>query len=449
MVENGETTTQADHLDDLLRRCVGCGLCLPHCATWAATGNEVHSPRGRLILLDILLQDASESNQADFAQAFDLCIGCRACEAACPSGVPFSLLEHGRDLTSAFASPSTPKLPPVISSVIRHLDSPVLLKVMRNAGKAGRSALTATWGQKWRSRLDKGALGTNKLTRLLGTLPATPENDQDLLAQLDLLAGVNSIGPGQIITLPERQREILFFCGCANEGLLPGTSRRLISLLNACGCKVHFAPQQQCCGALADHTGQPGKAALLKRKNLQAFQEFSILPNEAHGLPKVLTELPIVVEAAGCGLHLKDYDHKTQNRVLDALVLLDSLQLPVLGSVPLKVVYHDPCHAWHGQGIYAEPRRLLKQIPGLVLLENQEAEMCCGSGGAWGLNHPEMSEQLGRRKARHLAQTGADLVLTANPGCLGQISDGLALEAPDLPILPLTDLLWFAFHQRS
>ena len=108
----------------------------------------------------------------------------------------------------------------------------------------------------------------------------------------------------------------------------------------------------------------------------------------------------------------------------------------LFGEVPLKVVYHDPCHARHGQGIISEPRQLLGRIPGLQLVEPLEPEVCCGSGGAWGLDHPDLSQSLGRRKAADLAATGADLVLTSNPGCLGQIADGLALEAPDLTIMP-------------
>ncbi len=428
---------QQDSLNDLLRRCVACGLCLPHCATWAATGNEVHSPRGRLMLLDDLLQDPSSANKAAFSEAFELCIGCRACEAACPSGVPFSLLEHGQRLTSAEVVSQSGLMASLMASLIRRLDSPSLLNLMRFSGNAGRGFLRKTLGKSWRSRLEKAPLGMDKLVRLLGSLPASPVQDDDLVRHLDRLTGLNSANFDGMIASSENHREILFFTGCANEGLLPGTSRRLIELLKAARCQVHFAAKQQCCGALAAHTGQPGKASRLKRTNLQALQPITH-SNEGDAA------IPIVVEAAGCGLQLKDYGPQFSNRVLDAVVLLDELTLPAMREIPLKVVYHDPCHAWHGQGIHAEPRRLLEQIPGLVLLEPLEAEMCCGSGGAWGIHHPEMSEELGRRKARNLSATGADLVVTANPGCLGQIQDGLALEAPEFPILPLTDLIWYA-----
>jgi glycolate oxidase iron-sulfur subunit len=130
--------------------------------------------------------------------------------------------------------------------------------------------------------------------------------------------------------------------------------------------------------------------------------------------------------------------------IRDAVDFLAEAELPPLGAVPLRVALHDPCHARHGQGLVEAPRRLLARIPGLTILEPAEPEVCCGSGGAWGLRYPELSADLGRRKARFLAETGADLVVTSNPGCLGQIADGLAFVDDAPPILPLTDLVWYA-----
>jgi glycolate oxidase iron-sulfur subunit len=152
----------------------------------------------------------------------------------------------------------------------------------------------------------------------------------------------------------------------------------------------------------------------------------------------------LVVEAAGCGLELGDYPAEVAGKVRDALVLLAGLSLPAPREMPLKIVLHDPCHARQGQRIVEAPRRLLQRIPGLIVVEPDEPEVCCGSGGVYSLYHPEISAAMGRRKARMLAAPGAHLVVTSNPGCLGQIAEGLALEVPELPILPLTDLLWFA-----
>lgn len=415
-------------LDDLLRRCVGCGLCLPHCATWAETGNEKHSPRGRLVLLADLLGDGLEDNgvRQGYAEAFDHCIGCRACESACPSGVPFELLEYGQQVLAESRTTGSG----FTSLLIRHLDSPLLLGSLKNTGKMARGLAETLQGSHWRQKLEKRGSHPARLARLLGTLPQVPEKDTSLLALLDSLTGTRS----EIISRPvtdEAGPEVFFFKGCANEGLLPDASRRLRQLLAAGGCQVKELAEQGCCGAIAAHSQRPGRAA---RQQREIQNDKNLLAGEG----------ALVVEAAGCSSHLKESGAPLKQRVVDAGVLLQTLSWPKLRRIPLKVVYHDPCHALHAQGIWEEPRRLLDLIPGLIRVEAQEAEVCCGSGGTWGLNHPQLSQRLGRRKAQNLADTGADLVVTGNPGCMGQISDGLALVAPGLPILPLSDLLWLA-----
>lgn len=428
-------------LDAMLRRCVECGLCLPHCATWLATGNEVQSPRGRLTLLGQLLAAPESQAPTSFLEAFDLCIGCRACETACPSGVPFTLLERGHHLAQAglTASAGEGRALPGLGHALRRLDSPAFLRLLGGLMNMVRRALRLALGAGWRPRLEKGPAAP--LARLLNTVPRTLGSDAALRRLLDdLCAGPPfsaETGPVPGPTgPPEPGPEVLFFTGCASAGLLSPASRRLRELLTAAGCAVTIADGQVCCGALASHTGRPGRAAVLRRRNGQAFG------------PLLGADTVIVVEAAGCGLEFKEkYGAELAARVVDAAVLLARLPLPPLGSVPLKVTYHDPCHARHGQGISAEPRGLLRRIPGLQLAEPLELEVCCGSGGAWGLRHPDLSAELGRRKATNLAATGARLVVTGNPGCLGQIQDGLALTAPGLPILPLTDLLWYAWRR--
>lgn len=405
-------------LDQLLRRCVQCGLCLPHCATWLATGSEVQSPRGRFLLLGAVL-DGSEPD-ASFAEAFDLCIGCRACESACPSGVPYDLLERGRALGPAVAA--APALPPAL---LRQLDHRASLHVLRVLADAAHAVLAFGLGRQWRRRLHR-----LPVARLLGTVPRAPRSDAALVAQLDRLSGLS--GPWRRPRpAATADRPLQFFAGCANGGLLPDTSRRLLDLCTAAGFAVGVPTGQDCCGALAVHSGRPGRAALLARRNRQAF-------------PMAPSVVPILAEAAGCGLELAGYGDAWPARVTDVSQLLQAAPLPPLAWLDLKVAVHDPCHARHGRGIVDQPRTLLRRIPGIMLVEAQEAEVCCGSGGAWGLHHPELSQELGRRKAGLLAATGADLVVTANPGCLGQIANGLAWDAPDLPILPLSDLLWYA-----
>ena len=439
---------QGQQLDDLLRQCVQCGLCLPHCATWLATGNEVQSPRGRLLLLGEFLR-SSETESASvpgvFLQAFDQCIGCRACEAACPSGVPFSLLEHGQQRAAGMpldGGGGVPR-PAVPGSILRRMDRPGFLGFLSRAAGLARGLLTAVAGKAWRRRLAAAPVGAGRLVRLLGSMPTSPRTDMGLLQMLDRLCGRETGMKGRPlwevpVSAPGNSGpSVAFFRGCANEALMPGTSRRFRDLMAWAGCRVVEPLAQDCCGALASHTGRPGRAADLRARNRDAFS--GALEEGAL----------IVAEAAGCGHELKNYSEVFDDKVIDAVVLLSGLDLPPLGRVPLRVVYHDPCHARHGQGIIAEPRRLLAAIPGLELVEPEEPEVCCGSGGAWGLRYPEISEDLGRRKAGNLIATGADLVVTSNPGCLGQIADALLLDAPGLPVIPLTDLMWYAVQRGS
>lgn len=433
-----------EQLDGLLRQCVQCGLCLPHCATWLATGNEVQSPRGRLLLLGkaVRSKDAHAVSTPDaFLQAFDQCIGCRACETACPSGVPFTLLEYGQRLAAGLG-PSRQILPApaVPGAILRRLDRTGFLGFLSRLAGPVQGLLKRALGRSWRRRMGGVPGGFGRWVRLLGSLPRAPRSETDLIHFLDGLCGLQTepcstrLSDDHAGATPHSASglRVAFFRGCANAGLLPGTSRRVRDLLTAGGCRLDEPVSQDCCGALASHTGRPGRSADLRRRNREAFAA------------ELDAGAVIVVEAAGCGLEIKEYGKEFARRVTDAVVLLAGLEFPALGAVPLKVAYHDPCHARHGQGIVTEPRQILAAIPGLEMVEPAEPEVCCGSGGAWGLRYPELSQELGRRKAANLAATGADLVVTSNPGCLGQIADGLHLLAPDLPILPLTDLLWYA-----
>jgi len=378
------------------------------------------------------------SPPAAFLSAFDQCIGCRACETACPSGVPFALLERGRQLAGSRVAGRPTAVP---AFVMRRLDSVSLLAGLARLGVLGRRILAWFGGVRWRSRLGKRNPVAGSLLRLLGSMPRSPRSDQELRRLLDDLlasASISDANPRETVDpVPagREDRQVVFFGGCANAGLLSASSRRLRTVLAASGCLVENPAGQQCCGALADHTNRPGRAASLRRINRVVIGGVS------------RPETMIVAEAAGCSLALKDQEAELGGRVVDAVELLADLTLPPLAELPLTVVYHDPCHSRHGQGLIAEPRALLLRIPGLRLVEPDEADVCCGSGGTWGLRYPELSEDLGLRKARNLLDTGADLVLTSNPGCLGQIQDGLAVLAPSLPVLPLTDLIWYAIDR--
>ncbi len=437
-------------VDRMLRACIQCGLCLPHCATYLATGNEAQSPRGRLLLLGETLGEPAHPPRppdASTLEAFDLCLGCRACVTACPSGITHDLLDAvkevaDRERRSRSADP-----------LVALLASRGGMGAVGAGVRLGRGALRALYGRGWRQRLERSSRTLRLLARQVGSAPAAPRGDRELVRLLDRLVASAAARSGSATTevapsprvmggrtpaaasskgAPKPAPAVAFFRGCANAAFLPDTSRRLQELLAAGGCRITTPPGQGCCGALAEHAGRQGLARRQRRSNAAALQR------------RAETWDVLVVEAAGCGLELKRYPEGIRARVRDALVLLDALPLPAPRPVPLRVVCHDPCHALHGQGIAAEPRRLLDRIPGLVRLDADEPDVCCGSGGPYAILHPDLSTVMARRKAEKLAATGADLVVTSNPGCLGQIADGLALVAPDLPVLPLSDLLWYA-----
>ncbi len=467
----------AGKLDGLLRQCIQCGLCLPVCATYLATGNEVQSPRGRLLLLgEILVPFGGGTSAVDpavvpapaapdtnapvrsatvpssagrrarsaapgslpqlspaMSEAFDLCLGCRACETACPSGVSFELLAAAKELATA-------RLGTRKRWLTRGLSSRGNLRHLRRLAQGARTLLAFVLGTQWRTRLERVPGIGRRWARRLGTLPTEPPDHAALLALLDGLCARQQIAAAEgrdEALQPENMTTatgptVAFFRGCVNDVLLPGAAMRLRALLVAAGCRVVEPPGLVCCGALDRHTGRPERADALRARNVAILDAYEGTWDN------------LVVEAAGCGLELRSYSFALAKRVKDGVELLSHLKLPPARRVPLKVVVHDPCHARHGQGIVDEPRQLLRRIPGLILRESDEQDVCCGSGGAYSLLHPELSAAMGKRKAELLAATGADLIVTANPGCLGQLADALCLVAPDLPVLPLTDLLWYA-----
>jgi glycolate oxidase iron-sulfur subunit len=452
-----------EQLDTLLKTCIQCGLCLPHCATYLATGSEVQSPRGRLLLLGEALRDPDVGRDRAVLAAWDLCLGCRACETACPSGVSFTLLEHAQSLAAAGGAVAVPP-------GAGRLDRRPALRLLRHAGRAACALLRLLLGRAWRCKLEGQPLGLGRLGRLLGTLPTAPAADAALAHLIeqrfdpsrritgtgrqardpDIVPAANGPAVRSVdrtaasemepaargVRARSERRRVVFFRGCASDALLPDTARRLRELLAAGGCDVDVPAGQECCGALAAHSHRTDRARALRSRNTAALAA-------AAGAADA-----VVVEAAGCGLELRGYPEPIASKVRDAVELLAELELPSLAALPLRVAVHDPCHARHGQGIVAAPRLLLSRIPQLVICEPHEAEVCCGSGGPYALRHPELAEAMGRRKAVQLAATGADLVVTSNPGCLGQIADGLAIEAPELPVVPLSDLLWYAWKRQ-
>ena len=389
-------------LDTLLRSCIECGLCLPHCATYLASGNEALSPRGRLLLLR---HERTTPLAPAVRASFDLCLGCQACVTACPSGIAPELLDH----LQALAAPRAGWAGPVPVSA---LERPrVLALVKRAVGRGARPWRAPGRGPRLAAAPGGAPAPLRRLARLLGTLPASPDDDADLLRRLDAplrLAPCRrrsrrtpapATGPGPTVAI---------FAGCADRALLPGTARRLRDLLRGRGLPASWTCRIRPAAAPSPPT-RDDRAA--RRGCARATR----LPSRRTCRPATTSWSPPPAAARNS----RPIRSLLGGKAIDAAVLLSRLPLPGLQAVPLRVAVHDPCHARHTRGILAEPRSLLARIPGLEVVEPAEAEVCCGSAGAYALRHPELAAAMGRRKAEALAATGCDLVVTTNPGCLG------------------------------
>jgi glycolate oxidase iron-sulfur subunit len=391
---------------DGLRACVHCGICLPQCPTYRLLGEEMDSPRGRIYLMRAAAEDRIGLTPT-MARHLDLCLGCRACETACPSGVPFGrLLEATRGQLERRGVVA----PQRGSATLRFL-----LDVFPHPGRLG-PMLHALRIYQWS--------GMQALVRGLGLLAPFKK----LRAMEALLPPV----PAPAAPLPEvtpargtRARgRVGLLLGCAQRFFYPDVNADTVRLLAAAGYEVVVPRAQECCGALHLHAGRLDDFRAMALRLMPAFEGVDL----------------IVVNAAGCGSALKEYGHWLPDdaarlfaeRVRDVSEVLAGAELPLR---PLRetVTYHDACHLAHGQRVRTEPRELLRRIPGLTLVELPDSELCCGSAGVYNLLEPGIAGQLGGQKAARIRETGARIVAAGNPGCLMQIrqhcrAEGLAVE---------------------
>jgi glycolate oxidase iron-sulfur subunit len=394
---------------DEIRKCVHCGICLPQCPTYRVLGEEMDSPRGRIYLMRAAGEGRVGLSET-FQRHLDLCLGCRACETACPSGVRFgSLLEATR------------------AQLIREGPGPkhrffqgLIFSLFPEPGRLG--AALAAFKVYRRS-------GLRALVRTTGVLRRFPR-----LAAMDAL--VEDVPAS--VPLPEfapaRGRAIGrvgLLTGCVQRHLYPGVNRDSARLLSLAGFDVVIPRAQGCCGALELHAGRVDAYARRARALVTAF------PGDLDF---------VVTNAAGCGSVMKEYGHRMPDvagfagRVRDVTELLAEADLP-LGRLELTVTYHDACHLAHGQRLRAEPRRLLRRIPGLKLVELPDADLCCGSAGVYNLLEPALARDLRDRKVARIVETGARVVAAANPGCLLQISAGCRDRGLDVTLVHPVELL--------
>jgi glycolate oxidase iron-sulfur subunit len=402
------THSGAPDLDEI-RKCVHCGICLPQCPTYRVLGEEMDSPRGRIYLMRAAAEGRVGLSET-FQRHFDLCLGCRACETACPSGVRFgSLLEATRAQLRRDGPGPTHRLLQAL-----------VFAVVPEPGRLG--AALAAFAVYRRS-------GLRALVRATGLLRRFPR----LAAMEALLEDVpRAIRLPELLPARGRARgRVGLLTGCVQRHLYPGVNRDTARLLALAGYEVVIPRAQGCCGALELHAGRVDGYRARARALAAAF------PDDLDA---------IVTNAAGCGAAMKEYGHALPEiggfagRVRDVTEVLAGVDLP-LGPLALTVTYHDACHLAHGQRVRREPRELLRRIPGLRVVELPDSELCCGSAGIYNLLEPEMARELLARKIERIAETGARVVAATNPGCLLQIAQGCRERGLDVALVHPVELL--------
>jgi len=406
---------------DPARGCIHCGICLESCPTYLLTGLETESPRGRIHLMQQLSSGRLAATET-LRSHLDRCLACRACEAACPSGVGYgALIENARAALEEHHS--VPRS--TLAAFLRRLALDTLADPARLEGVAGLLALYERSGL--RRALRASGLRDrlpNSLRRLEGLYPPFTRPRYQPPAPP-----------------PAPTARVALLLGCVMRVAYGDVHTATARVLTRLGVAVVDAPAQVCCGALHAHAGERADAIGLAKQNIAAF--------ESAGLDA------IVVDAAGCGAHLKAYGHLLHDdpawaaraealsaKVRDVTEYLASLPTSApLGALTMRATYQEPCHLAHAQRITVAPRALLRRVAGLELIEMAESDVCCGSAGSYNLQQPAMADALLARKLDAIERTGADVVVSANPGCMLQIQSGLADRGRPLEVLHLVEVL--------
>ena len=404
-------------------RCIHCGLCLNHCPTYRLWGLEADSPRGRIRQM-ILVDEGKLAPGDTFVEHIDRCLDCRACETACPSGV-----EYGKLVEYARARIERVYRRPVASRLARNFAYRHLLPYPRRIAAAARAIrFYQRSGLQWLAR-------RSGILRLLGLAER-----ERLLPRVDDSFFFCRLGKTFPAHGPRRAR-VAFFAGCIAQVTFARLNEATIRVLTANGCEVVVPDGQLCCGALASHAGVRDAARDLARRNLSVFLQENF---DA-----------IVTNAAGCGSTLKEYEHlfsptepeyeralAFQGKVRDITEFLAALGLSApLKPLPLRVTYQDSCHLAHGQKIRDAPRQLLLTIPGIEFVEMPLADLCCGSAGVYNVTQTRTSLDLLADKMRNAAETHAQVIVTANPGCILQLRAGAEIHRTGQEVLHVVELL--------
>ena len=412
-------------------RCVHCGLCLNACPTYRELGLEMDSPRGRIYQM-IQVEKGRLPLGESFVRHIDLCLDCRACETACPSGVEYGkLVEVARSQIEKYYHR------PPLTAFLRRLFYDDILPHPRRLQAVGK---LLRWYQ--RSGLEKLVLGS----RVLKLLPGRLEQVAQLAPRMEKPFFYERLGT----TVPaegKRRYRVALFAGCIANLSFARLNDATVRVLTKNGCEVVIPADQGCCGALHVHAGIRGTARDLAKRNIQAFSAggFDAVISNAAGCGSVLKEYPLLFEEEDRNFYEPAKAFVANLR--DVTEFLAGIDLnPKLGIMKVRATYQDPCHLGHAQRIRAAPRKLLAAIPGLELIELKEADICCGSAGVYNVVHNEMSERLLESKMRRIAETRAEVVLTANPGCLLQLRAGVIRQDNRRRVMHVIELLDEAYR---
>lgn len=421
--------------EDELLNCMRCGFCLPTCPTYIESGfQESHSPRGRIALMKAVVDGIIEPDE-DVEKSLNMCLGCRACEPVCPSGVNYGhLLEEARDIINQNKKHSIP---------VKAVRKVVFEGLFPHQNRMQN--MTGLLGFYQRS-------GLQRVVRSTGILKLLPDNLASMEKVLPTVPTLKEMKerPTHLPAKNETKKRVAFFSGCLMDTMFMKTNDATMKLLQLAGCEIVIPQNQACCGALHGHSGEKDAAKKLAKRNIQAFEDLNVDY--------------IITNAGGCGAFLIDYDHLLKDdpqwaqraqtfssKLKDiSSILVDLEFFNKKLSLPQQVItYQDSCHLRNVMKTSSEPRRLLKAIANVEYREMKNADSCCGSAGIYNIVESEMSMQILDTKMQSAVATQATTIVTANPGCLLQMKLGIEREGLSSKVraVHLVDLLLEAVQE--
>ena len=422
--ERGFITDAAPSEDDLYK-CVQCGFCLNACPTYLETGLEAESPRGRLTLMKAVNEGRVEMTPM-VTRHWDLCLQCRACEVACPSGVPY-----GRIMMSTRAEMKSRVKRPLRERFAREVGFNRVLpkpKLMRTFGKMTRFYQRS---------------GARDITKKIGVMKALPKRYTYLDDSLPTMGTNFFEADGRVVKPKGRiNARVSLLGGCVMSMMHADTMNATLRVLVHNGFEVHLPAEQGCCGSLNMYAGERATAREMAANNTSAL--LSMNPDA------------VVSSSAGCGSTMKEYGEllhgddaaeelASKTRDIHELLVEYGWSAPS-GRIDAKIVFQDPCHLLSTQRISDPPREILKSIPGVELVDMAEPTVCCGSAGTYSITQRDMSMRLGDRKARNIVASGASYMATGNPGCALQLNNALGRAEADVEVKYVVDLLDEAYR---